>query len=332
MLRYRRTWLAAFAAGALVLASCGVGSGGSDQKVSLVAYSATQAAYEQITEAFQRTPQGANVAFTKSFGASGDQSRAVAAGLPADFVAFSLEPDMTRLVNEKIVAADWNKDEYNGMVTESVVVIGVRKGNPKGIRTWEDLTEPGIEVITPNPFASGGARWNVMAAYGAASDKGMAEQDGVDFLDRLFANVPVQDDSARKSLQTFAIGKGDAILAYENEMIFAQQKGAELDYVIPDETILIENPAAVPVTSKHPTEAKAFLDYVRTPEAQEIFVKNGYRPTAEGVPGADEFPTPSGLFTIEDLGGWTEVAKKFFDPKSSIMADVERHIGVSVQK
>jgi sulfate/thiosulfate transport system substrate-binding protein len=333
MLRYRYPWLAALCAAALVLAltSCGGGGGGSDQKLSLVAYSTPQEAYEQVIQAYQRTPQGANVAFTKSFGPSGDQSRMVAAGLPADVVAFSLEPDMTRLVQAKIVAEDWNKDEYNGMVTKSVVVIGVRKGNPKGIRTWEDLTKPGVEVITPNPFTSGGARWNVMAAYGAASDKGTAEQNGVDYLERLFANVPVQDDSARKSLQTFSSGKGDAILAYENEMIFAQHKGVPLDYVIPDETISIENPVAV-AASKHPAEAKAFLRYLRTPQAQEIFVKNGYRPVAEGVPGAGDFPTPSGLFTIEDLGGWQEVVKKFFDPKSSIMADVERHIGVSVRK
>jgi len=329
MLRYRYPWLAALFAGALAFALTSCAGGGSDQKLSLVAYSTPQEAYEQVIQAFGRTPQGRDVAFTTSFGPSGDQSRAVAAGLPADVVAFSLEPDMTRLVNAKVVAADWNKDEYDGMVTKSVVVIGVRKGNPKGIRTWEDLTRPGVEVITPNPFTSGGARWNVLAAYGAASHKGTAEQNGIDYLERLFANVPVQDDSARKSLQTFSSGKGDAILAYENEMIFAQHKGAPLDYVVPDETISIENPAAVPVTSKHPTEAKAFLRYLRTPQAQEIFVKNGYRPAADGVPGADEFPTPSGLFTIEDLGGWAEVTKKFFDPQSSIMADVERKIGVS---
>ena len=329
MLRYRYPWLAALFAGALAFALASCAEGGSGQKLSLVAYSTPQEAYEQVIQAFQRTPQGKDVAFTTSFGASGDQSRAVAAGLPADVVAFSLEPDMTRLVNAKIVAADWNKDEYKGMVTKSVVVIGVRKGNPKGIRTWEDLTKPGVEVITPNPFTSGGARWNVLAAYGAASHKGTAEQDGIDYLHRLFANVPVQDDSARKSLQTFSSGKGDAILAYENEMIFAQHKGAPLDYVVPDETISIENPVAVPVTSKHPAEAKAFLRYLRTPQAQESFVKNGYRPAADGVPGADEFPTPSGLFTIEDLGGWAEVTKKFFDPQSSIMADVERKIGVS---
>src|SRR5262249_55563624 len=199
--RYRYARLARLAAGGVVLAGCGgAASGSSGQKVqlSLVASSTPQQAYEQIIQAFQRTPQGRNVTFTKSFGGSGDQSRAVAAGLPADIVAFSLQPDMTRLVKAKIVAEDWDKGRDKGMITDSVVVIGVRKGNPKGIRTWEDLVKPGVEVITPNPFTSGGARWNVLAAYGAASGKGTAGQAGVDYLNRLFTNVPVQDDSARK--------------------------------------------------------------------------------------------------------------------------------------
>jgi accessory colonization factor AcfC len=192
-------------------------------QLSLVAYSTPQEAYEQIIKAFPQTPEGRNVTFTKSFGASGNQSRAVEAGLRADVVAFSLEPDMTRLVKAKIVAADWDSGEHAGMAARSVVVIGTRKGNPKGLRTWTDLTEPDVEVITPNPFTSGGARGNVMAAYGAASREGADKQAGVDYLNALFANVPVQDDSARKSLQTFSGGKGDALLAYENESIFAQQ-------------------------------------------------------------------------------------------------------------
>src|SRR5215204_910784 len=337
MLRSKLAWCAVLTTSALLLAACGGGSGsggGSGDKVqlSLVAYSTPQEAYEQIIKAYQKTLQGRNVTFTKSFGGSGDQSRAVESGLRADIVAFSLEPDMTRLVKAKLVAEDWNKDEHAGMITESVVVVGTRKGNPKGLRTWDDLAKPGVEVITPNPFTSGGARWNVMAAYGAASKKGAEQQAGVDYLQALFANVPVQDDSARKSLQTFSSGKGDAILAYENEAIFAQQKKAELDYSVPDDTILIENPVAVTAKSEHPTEAKAFLEFLRSKEAQEIFVKNGYRPTADGIAGADAFPTPSGLFTIKDLGGWSEVTKKFFDPKGSIMADVEKKLGVSVEK
>ncbi|MET9021943.1 sulfate ABC transporter substrate-binding protein [Actinopolymorpha sp. NPDC004070] len=325
---------------ALVMTACGggnasSGSGDSQGKkvsLSLVAYSTPQAAYEKIIKAFQATPEGKNVTFTQSYGASGDQSRAVAAGLNADVVAFSLEPDMTRLVDAGLVTKDWNTDATKGMVTDSVVVIATRKGNPKHLRTWGDLTKRGVEVITPNPFTSGGARWNVMAGYGAVSDKGANKAAGITYLNGLFKNVPVQDDSARKALQTFTSGKGDAMLAYENEAIFAQQNGQAIDYTLPDSTILIENPVAVTSKSKHPTEAKAFVAFLHSKQAQQIFVENGYRPVEHGVPGADKFPTPSGLFTIKDLGGWPTVMKEFFDTQNGAVAAIERDKGVSVKK
>ena len=299
-------------------------------QLALVAYSTPQEAYDKITEAFAKTPEGRNITFTKSYGGSGDQSRAVEAGLVADVVAFSLEPDMTRLVKAGIVGADWNSGAHKGMVTDSLVVLVVRKGNPKNIRSWADLVKPGVEVITPNPFTSGGARWNVMAAYGQAVRNGASDADGVAYLDRLFRNVAVQDDSARKSLQTFTSGKGDALLAYENEAIFAQQKGQAIDYVVPDSTVLIENPVAVTKTSKHPAQAAAFLRYLQSAPAQELFARSGYRPVVEGVKSPYPFPTPRSRFTIADLGGWADVSKRFFDPAGSVMADVERKIGVSV--
>lgn len=299
-------------------------------ELSLVAYSTPQEAYDEITEAFSDTPQGENITFSRSYGGSGDQSRAVESGLAADVVAFSLEPDMTRLVEAGIVADDWDADEHKGMVTESVVVFVVRKGNPKGIETWEDLTEPGVEVITPNPFTSGGARWNVMAAYGQAASAGGDDAEGIEYLTSLFGNVPVQDDTARKSLQTFTAGKGDVLLAYENEAIFAQQKGQAIDYVVPESTILIQNPVAVTTSSEHPEQAAAFLEFLKGEEAQRIFAENGYRPVTAEVETDEEFPEPEGLFTIAELGGWAEVSKRFFDPAGSIMADVERSIGVSV--
>ena len=329
--RFRRPVAALIALVSLTaVTACSSASADPSTKLSLVAYSTPQAAYEKIITAFNATSQGKNVTFTKSFGASGDQSRAVVSGLEADFVAFSLAPDVTRLVKEGLVADDWNKDPYAGNVTDSVVVLVVRKGNPKNITGWADLTKPGIEVITANPFTSGGARWNVMAAYGQVINGGGTEADGIAYLNSLFKNVPVQDDSARKSLQTFTSGKGDVLLAYENEAIFAQQNGQAIDYIVPDSTILIENPVAVTSSTKHPQQAKAFLDFVRTPEAQKIFAENGYRPVIDGVDSPFDFPTPSGLFKISDLGGWTDVTKKFFDPKGSIMADVEAGIGVSV--
>src|SRR5262249_41337561 len=152
----------------------------------------------EIIKAFQQTPEGKNVTFTTSYGASGDQSRAVANGLKADIVAFSLAPDITRLVKANLVAKDWDSNQYKGMVTDSVVVIGTRKGNPKHISTWNDLTKSGVQVISLNPFTSGGARWNVMAAYGAASNVGQDKTAGMDYLNKLFKNIAVQDDSARK--------------------------------------------------------------------------------------------------------------------------------------
>src|SRR5829696_8196301 len=329
-----RRFVAAFAAvlALSILAGCGGGSGGGEGggSLTLVAYSTPREAYEQIISAFKETDTGSGVTFETSYGGSGEQSRAVEGGLPADVVALSLEPDITRLVEYGHVEQNWNEDEYRGMVTDSVVVLAVRRGNPEGIRGWDDLTREGVEVITPNPFTSGGARWNVMAAYGAQLEQGKSEEEATQYLAELFDNVVVQDDSARKSLQTFSGGKGDVLLAYENEAIFAQQQGEDIDYIVPDETMLIENPVAVTSTSENPEKAQAFLDYLRTEEGQAAFVENGYRPTREGVPGADEFPTPSGLFDITEFGGWSDVTANFFDPEGSIMADIERGIGVSL--
>jgi sulfate/thiosulfate-binding protein len=308
-------------------------SGGKEVTLSLVAYSTPQAAYEKIIPAFQKTEAGKNVKFTQSYGASGDQSRAVEAGLPADFVMFSLETDMTRLVDAGLVDAGWNTDEHKGIITDSVVALITRNGNPKGIKDWPDLVKKDVEVITPNPFSSGGARWNIMGAYGAQTASGKSEAEAEKFLADMLGNVPVQDDSARASLQTFTGGKGDVLIGYENEAIFAAQNGQDLEYVIPESTLLIENPAAITSNSKHPKEAQAFLDFVRSEEAQKIFAENGYRPVLEGVDTGDqEFVEPTGLFTIADLGGWADVTTKFFDAEKGIVTEIERNLGVSVEK
>jgi sulfate transport system substrate-binding protein len=319
-------------AGMVLAAGCGGGSGGSGGggKLTLVAYSTPREAYEALIPAFQKTDAGKGVTFSQSYGASGDQSRAVQNGLAADVVAFSLEPDMTKLVDAGLVAKDWNADEHKGMITNSVVAFVVRKGNPKSIRSWDDLIKPGVEVITPNPFTSGGARWNVMAAYGAQIKQGKSPEQATAYLEQLFRNVPVQDKSAREALQTFVGGKGDVMIAYENEAITAQQKDQQVDYTIPDQTILIENPIAVTTKSKNPEKAKAFVDYLLTPQAQQVFVDKGYRPVNAQVAATANFPKPSGLFTIADLGGWSEVNKKFFDKQAGLMADIEQKIGVSV--
>lgn len=325
---------AVLAMGAPVMAACGSSEASSSGKVelSLVAYSTPQEAYGELIKAFQSTPAGKNVTFTQSYGASGDQSRAVEAGLKADVVEFSLAPDMTRLVDAGIVDKAWSQNAYKGMLTDSVVAIATRKGNPKGIKDWPDLVKPGVEVITPNPFTSGGARWNVMAAYGAESSVGKSAAKGQSYLTSLFSNVPVQDDGARAALQTFTNGKGDAILAYENEARFAQKHGQALDYTVPDKTILIENPVAVTKDSDHPKEAAAFLKFLYSKPGQKIFLDNGYRPIVKGVAAPDAFPQPAGLFTIDDLGGWDKVVKDFFDPEAGFMVGVEQKLGVSIEK
>jgi sulfate transport system substrate-binding protein len=305
------------------------GNGGGS--VALVAYSTPQKAYEEIIAAFKETDAGSGVDFTESYGASGDQSRAVEAGQPADYVGFSLEPDMNRLVQADLVASDWDTGPTKGSVTESVVVFIVRKGNPKDIQTWADLTKEDVEVINPNVFTSGGARWNVMAAYGAQLEQGKSEEEAIQYLHDLYANMGVQDDSARKSLQTFATGVGDVLLGYENEAIFAQQQGEDIDYVVPEQTILIENPAAVTLAAADSAAANAFYEFVFSTRAQEIFKANGYRPVNDEV-DASEFPVPASLFTIADLGGWDEVMAEFFDPEGSVMVDVQRGIGVSVEQ
>jgi sulfate/thiosulfate-binding protein len=313
--------------------STGAGGGGDGDggrgKLTLVAYSTPEEAYSELIPAFNKTPEGEGVAFDQSYASSGEQSRAVEGGLPADVVEFSLEPDITRLVDAGLVDANWNKNEYQGMVTDSVVVFMVRKGNPKNIKTWDDLVTGEVEVIEPNPFTSGGAKWNIMAAYGAQLEQGKSPAQAQEYLAKLFENVPVLDKSARESLQTFSSGKGDVLLGYENEAILAQKEGEELDYIVPDETLLIENPVAVVNESEEPELAQSFVDFLYTPEAQEIFTKSGYRPVVEGTPGADEFPTPANLFEIGKFGGWSKVNDEFFDPEKGIVAEIFQSQGKS---
>jgi sulfate/thiosulfate transport system substrate-binding protein len=316
------------------VAGCGSSSsasgGGGGGKLSLVAYSTPQEAYEQLIPAFQKTAAGKGVTFSQSYGASGDQSRAVANGLPADVVEFSLEPDVTKLVDAGLVSSSWSQDEWHGFVTNSVVALVVRKGNPKDIHGWDDLIKPGVQVIEPNPFSSGGARWNVMAAYGAQIKQGKSPEQALAYLQQFFKHVAVQDKSARDALQTFTSGKGDVLVSYENEAITAQQKGKAVDYVIPDQTILIQNPVAVTKDAK--SSAKAFVAFLHTPEAQKIFAEKGYRPVDEELLDKAKYPTPSGLFTIDDFGGWAKVMKDFFDPQKGSVAKIEQGLGVSTAK
>jgi sulfate/thiosulfate transport system substrate-binding protein len=295
-----------------------------DATLTLVAYSTPREAYEEIIPLFQATDAGAGVQFDQSYGASGDQSRAVEAGLPADVVALSLEPDVTRLIEPGLVAEDWNAGEHKGMVTDSVVALAVRPGNPKGIAGWDDLLRDDVQTLTPNPLTSGGARWNVMAAWGAQLEQGKTEDEAREYLRGLFQRVPVQDKSARESLQTFIGGVGDVLLGYENEFLLAQANGEELEFVVPEQTILIENPVAVVATSANPDKARQFVEFLYTPEAQRVYGEKGYRPVVEEVLAEFDYPVPAGLFTIEEFGGWADVVATFFDPDTGIVAEVQQ--------
>jgi sulfate/thiosulfate transport system substrate-binding protein len=323
---------ASTSAAASPAASSPAAAGGS-VTLNLVAYSTPQPAYAKLIAAFQKTPAGANVKFTQSYGASGDQAAAVIAGQAADVVEFSLLTDMQKLVKKNLVAADWNANPENGFVTDSVVSFVVRKGNPKGIKNWPDLIKPGVKVLTPNPFSSGSARWNILGAYGAQIKAGDTDAQATDYLKSLFKNVIVQDASGSKALADFVGGAGDVLLSYENEAIYAQAKGQAVDYVIPSDTLLIENPVAVTTTTKYPVQAKAFVDFLYSQAGQQIFADIGYRPTLPGVTSTvNKFPVPSGLFTIGSLGGWTAVTTKFFDPTNGVITAIEKSNGVATTK
>ncbi len=332
-------------AAALALSGCGgssdaatsaAGSGGSANaaaktQLALVAYSTPKHAYDALTAAFQKTSAGSGVGFGESFGASGSQSRAVASGQPADIVAFSTTPDMTRLVKASIVSSDWDADPEKGFSSNSVVVMVVRKGNPKHITGWDDLIKPGIDVITPNPSTSGSARWNVLAGYGAELKEGKSPAQALAYVKTLLTkNTSVQPSSAASALQTFTSGKGDVLLDYESDALAAQKAGDAIQIVYPRQTILIQTPIAVTAKTSHAAQAKGFLAFQWSPAGQRIWAQEGYRPVLASVASQfkSKFPTPPQLFTIDFLGGWTKVKSKFFDPSTGSINKIEQAAGV----
>ncbi len=326
---------AAAAAALLLAAGCAASTsttssgGGGGHELNLVAYSTPQKAYTELISEFTATADGKGASFHQSYGASGAQSRAVLAGQPADVVEFSLQTDITKLVDAGLVAKDWNSGPHQGMVTDSVVVLVVRKGNPKGIHTWDDLAKPGVKVVTPNPFSSGSARWNLMGAYGAQIKEGKTPDQALAFVKAMLHNTVAQPQSGSQATSAFVGGTGDVLISYENEAIEAQQAKQPIDYIIPDQTLLIENPIATVTKAKDPTLAAAFVKFLYTDQAQRTFAKHGYRPVVASDLDASRFPTPSQLFTIKDLGGWSTVAKQFFDTKNGSITKIENSIGVS---
>jgi sulfate/thiosulfate transport system substrate-binding protein len=311
--------------GATAIADAPASSARTD--LTLVAYSTPREAYAKLTAAFEATAAGRDVAFVQSYGSSGEQARAVLSGLKADVVALSLESDVTTLVRGGLVARNWKKDAFKGMVTRSVVVFVVRDGNPKKIRDWKDLIKPGVEVVTPSVRSSGGAKWNVMAAYGAQRRAKQTHKQAVAYLRQLYRHVVSQDKSAREALQTFLAGRGDVLLAYENEAIFARQKGPHAPYVIPKATIRIESPIALTRAGRTKPAARAFLRFLRTKPAQRIFARNGYRPVLRNATKGFSFPARPQLFTIDYLGGWKQVDSRFFHPRTGIVTKIQANVG-----
>ncbi len=315
----------------LGVAACG-SSSDSGGTINLIAYSTPETVYDKaLIPAFDKTSQGEGAKFSTSFGPSGDQQRAVIAGQPADYVHFSTGPDMQAVVDAGLVDSNWDQNKYNGIVQDSVVVFVVRKGNPKNLQTWDDLIQPGVQVVTPNVFSSGGAKWNLLAAYGAQIEEGKSPTEALAFLKSLLENAVAQPGSASDALTTFTSGKGDVLLSYESDAIEAQKAGEDVDYVIPDDTILIETPAAT--TTDASTQAQDFLTFLWTPEAQQLWADGGYRPVDQSVlaKNKSKFPTPPGLFTVDDpsIGGWEKANSEFFDPENGSVAKIEENLGVS---
>jgi sulfate transport system substrate-binding protein len=327
MLNIRKSWrpAAALAVTATLLAACGGGSsdvaGGSQQPaaettLTLVAYAVPEPGWSKIIPAFAATPEGKGVAVTTSYGASGDQSRAVVDGKPADIVNFSVEPDVTRLVKANKVAKDWAADATKGIPFGSVVSLVVRKGNPKNIKDWDDLLQPGLEVVTPSPLSSGSAKWNLLAPYAAKSNGGKDQQAGLDFVNKLVTeHVKSRPGSGREATDVFLQGTGDVLISYENEAINVERQGKPVEHINPPQTFKIENPVAVVTSGTHLDKATALKNFLYTPDGQKVWAQAGFRPVDPSVAEefASDFPTPQKLWTIADLGGWNSVDPALFD-------------------
>lgn len=315
-------------AAAVALSACSSGSS-SKHAVAIVGYSVPKPAYDALSAAFEKTDAGKDTSFSASYGASGTQSKAVASGLKADYVAFSLQPDMDRLV-PKYVDPTWSANATKGMVSDSVVVIVVRRGNPKHITGGDDLIKPDVKIVTLDPASSGSAKWNVLAAYEHVIAQGRTEDQAKAYLTSFFGHVVSKPTSGAIATTTFLQGTGDVLISYEDEAISTRAKGAAVDYLVPEQSMLIENPAAVTKTA--PQQAKDFLAFALSAAGQQIFAANGFRPVVPGVAagtvkGANDpahpFPTVAKLVTIASLGGWSAVNDKFFDTSTGIVTKIE---------
>ncbi|MBW0012813.1 sulfate ABC transporter substrate-binding protein [Mycobacterium sp.] len=331
----RRVGVLALAVGLTVgVAACQGGPsdvvGGSEPgnghtSLTLVAYSAPEPGWSKVIPAFNASDEGKGVQVITSYGASGDQSRGVAEGKPADLVNFSVEPDVTRLVKAGKVSKDWNADATKGIPFGSVVTLVVRKGNPKNIKDWDDLLRPGVEVITPSPLSSGSAKWNLLAPYAVKSEGGVNGQAGIDFVNKLVReHVKMRPASGREATDVFVQGSGDVLISYENEAIATERAGKPVEHVNPPQTFKIENPLAVITTSQHLDAAVAFKNFQYTAAGQKVWAQAGFRPVDPAVAAdfRDRYPAPAKLWTIADLGGWATADPQLFDKNTGSITKI----------
>src|SRR4051812_12086996 len=328
-MRLIRTTLALFVVAAVAAAAASARP--ADTTLGLVAYSTPKTVMGKIIQSWSQTADGNGVSFTQSYGASTDQARAVSNGLKADLVFLSTGDDVNLLVDAGLVDSKWNHQSYNGIGADTVVVFAVRNGNPKHIKSWADLVKPGVQVLTPNPFSSGSAKWNILAAYGAQRHLGKSDKQATASVQQLFKHVVSQDTSGRNATNTFLAGKGDVLLTYESEALNARLNGQDIQYVIPRQTMLIELPIAVLKNSSNKDVANKFIRFVKSPPAQDLFAQYGFRPVnpASAKKYADKFPARPGIFKIDDkqFGGWRNADKVWFDPNKGRMAKIERAVG-----
>ena len=336
MHKITRKWrpAAALAISSVLLTACGGGASdvaggggqsGSGTTLTLVAYAVPEPGWSKIIPAFAATPEGKGISVTTSYGASGDQSRKVESGAPADLVNFSVEPDVTRLVKAGKVAKDWNAGVDKGIPFGSVVSLVVRKGNPKGIKDWDDLIKPGVEVVTPSPLSSGSAKWNLLAPYAVKSDGGKDSAAGLDFVQKLVGeHIKTRPGSGREATDLFLHGTGDVLISYENEAINVERQGKDVEHVNPPQTFKIENPVAVVSASTHLDKVTALKNFLYTPEGQKAWAEAGFRPVDPAVAAnfAKDFPTPEKLWTIADLGGWSAVDPALFDKENGSITKI----------
>jgi sulfate/thiosulfate-binding protein len=297
-----------------------------DTTLAIVAYSTPKPVISALISSFQSTPQGQGVSFTQSYGPSTSQAQAVVAGLPFDILFPSWPGDVQLAVDAGLVSPKWNEQSYHGIVANTVVVFAVRNGNPKNIKTWADLIKPGVQVVTPDPFSSGSAKWNILAAYAAERQLKETDAQARAYLTALFKNVVAQPTSGSAGTALFLAGEGDVFITYESEAINANIKGSNIDYVIPNPTTLIQLPIAVNQKSQSKDHANQFIQYLKSQPSQVVFGNYGFRPVNPlAARGFSNFPVQKNQITLADktLGGYAAAQKRWFDSPNGLMYGIE---------